>query len=151
MIARRTLLLFTAASLGLAATGAQASDELLGDILRGVADALTRDYIRKHYREGRWDGRHWWYDGRRYSVDEYRRFLADRARPRPPQPPRPAQPPKPPRPAPAQPPKPNGPGPQGGPGRPGPGGAPDRGPDRGPQGAPGRGPQGGPEGRPPRH
>lgn len=145
MIARRTLLLFTAASLGLAATGAQASDELLGDILRGVADALTRDYIRKHYREGRWDGRHWWYDGHRYSVDEYRRFLADRARPRP------AQPPKPPRPAPAQPPKPNGPGPQGGPGRPGPGGAPDRGPDRGPQGGPGRGPQGGPDGRPPRH
>lgn len=145
MIARRTLILFTAASLGLAATGAQASDELLGDILRGVADALTRDYIRKHYREGRWDGHHWWYDGRRYSVDEYRRFLADRARPRP------GQPSKPPRPAPAQPPKPNGPGPQGGPGRPGPGGAPDRGPDRGPQGGPGRGPQGGPEGRPPRH
>lgn len=142
MIARRTLILFTAASLGLAATGAQASDELLGDILRGVADALTRDYIRKHYREGRWDGHHWWYDGHRYSVDEYRRFLADRARPRPPQPPRPA---------PAQPPKPNGPGPQGGPGRPGPGGAPDRGPHRGPQGGPGRGPQGGPDGRPPRH
>lgn len=46
MIARRTLILFTAASLGLAATGAQASDELLGDILRGVADALTRDIIR---------------------------------------------------------------------------------------------------------
>lgn len=134
MIARRTLILFTAASLGLAATGAQASDELLGDILRGVADALTRDYIRKHYREGRWDGHHWWYDGRRYSVDEYRRFLADRAKPRPPQPP-----------------KPHGPGPQGGPGRPGPGGAPNRGPDRGPQGGPGRGPQGGPEGRPPRH
>lgn len=134
MIARRTLILFTAASLGLAATGAQASDELLGDILRGVADALTRDYIRKHYREGRWDGRHWWYDGRRYSVDEYRRFLADRAKPRPPQPP-----------------KPHGPGPQGGPSRPGPGGAPNRGPDRGPQGGPGRGPQGGPEGRPPRH
>lgn len=145
MIARRTLILFTAASLGLAATGAQASDELLGDILRGVADALTRDYIRKHYREGRWDGHHWWYDGRRYSVDEYRRFLADRAKPRPP------QPAKPPRPAPAQPPKPNGPGPQGGPGRPGPGGAPDRGPHRGPQGGPGRGPQGGPDGRPPRH
>ena len=144
MIARRTLILFTAASLGLAATGAQASDELLGDILRGVADALTRDYIRKHYREGRWDGHHWWYDGR-HSVDEYRRFLADRAKPRPP------QPAKPPRPAPAQPLKPNGPGPQGGPGRPGPGGAPNRGPDRGPQGGPGRGPQGGPEGRPPRH
>lgn len=53
MIARRTLILFTAASLGLTATGAQASEELLGDILRGVADALTRDYIRKHYREGR--------------------------------------------------------------------------------------------------
>ena len=49
MIARRTLILFTAASLGLTATGAQASEELLGDILRGVADALTRDYIRKHY------------------------------------------------------------------------------------------------------
>lgn len=43
MIARRTLILFTAASLGLTATGAQASEELLGDILRGVADALTRD------------------------------------------------------------------------------------------------------------
>ena len=86
MIARRTLILFAGASLGLAATGANASDELLGDILRGVADALTRDYIRKHYREGRWDGHHWWYDGRRYSVDEYRRFLADRAKPRPPQP-----------------------------------------------------------------
>ena len=146
MIARRTLILFTAASLGLAATGAQASDELLGDILRGVADALTRDYIRKHYREGRWDGHHWWYDGHRYSVDEYRRFLADRAKPRPPQPPKPARPAQPP-----QPPKPQGPGPQGGPGRPGPGGAPNRGPDRGPQGGPGRGPQGGPEGRPPRH
>ena len=143
MIARRTLILFTAASLGLTATGAQASEELLGDILRGVADALTRDYIRKHYREGRWDGHHWWYGGRRYSVDEYRRFLADRAKPRPPQPPRPAQPPKPQRPAPAQPPKPNGLGTQGGLGRPG--------PDRGPQGKPDRGPQGGPDGRPPRH
>ena len=29
---------------------------LLADILAGVSDALTRDYIR-HYQEGRWDGR----------------------------------------------------------------------------------------------
>ena len=55
MIARRTVILFTAASLGLAATGANASEDLLGDILRGVADAFTRDYIRHHYRDGHWD------------------------------------------------------------------------------------------------
>ena len=125
MIGRRTLLLFAGASLGLAATGAKASDDLLASILRGVADAITRDYIREHYREGRWDGHHWWYDGRRYSVDEYRRFLSERARkPRPPQPPKP--------PKPAQPPKPHAPGPQAGPGRPGPGGGPARGPQGGP-------------------
>ena len=70
MIARRTVILFTAASLGLAATGANASEDLLGDILRGVADAFTRDYIRHHYRDGHWDGRYWWYDGRRFSVVE---------------------------------------------------------------------------------
>ena len=97
MIARRTVILFTAASLGLAATGANASEDLLGDILRGVADAFTRDYIRHHYRDGHWDGRYWWYDGRRFSVVEYRRFLIGRAGPRPPAPPRP-MPPRPPTP-----------------------------------------------------
>lgn len=140
MIARRTVILFTAASLGLAATGANASEDLLGDILRGVADAFTRDYIRHHYRDGHWDGRHWWYDGRRFTVVEYRRFLIGRAGHRPPAPPRPMPP---------RPPKPHGPGfgpgpsgPHPGPGRPGfgPGGP-------GPHG----GPHGGPQGRPPRH
>ena len=92
MIARRTVILFTAASLGLAATGANASEDLLGDILRGVADAFTRDYIRHHYRDGHWDGRHWWYDGRRFTVVEYRRFLIGRAGHRPPAPPRPMPP-----------------------------------------------------------
>ena len=105
MIARRTVLLFTAASLGLAATGANASEDLLGDILRGVADAFTRDYIRHHYRDGHWDGRYWWYDGRRFSVVEYRRFLIGRAGPRPPAPPRPDRPGF----------GPGGPGPHGGP------------------------------------
>ena len=101
MIARRTVILFTAASLGLAATGANASEDLLGDILRGVADAFTRDYIRHHYRDGHWDGRHWWYNGRRFTVVEYRRFLIGRAGHRPPAPPRPMPP---------RPPKPHGPG-----------------------------------------
>lgn len=143
MIARRTVILFTAASLGLAATGANASEDLLGDILRGVADAFTRDYIRHHYRDGHWDGRYWWYDGRRFSVVEYRRFLIGRAGPRPPAPPRPM---------PQRPPKPHGPHP--GPGRPGFGPGPGGGPrpprpDR-PGFGPG-GPHGGPQGRPPRH
>ena len=51
-----------------------ASDSrLLADILAGVSDALTRDYIRKHYQEGRWDGSHWNY-GRRYTAAEYGRY-----------------------------------------------------------------------------
>ena len=137
MIARRTVILFTAASLGLAATGANASEDLLGDILRGVADAFTRDYIRHHYRDGHWDGRHWWYDGRRFTVVEYRRFLIGRAGPRPPAPPRPMPP---------RPPKPHGPGfgpgPGGlhpDPGRPGFGPGPGGGPH---PGRPGFGPSG---------
>lgn len=142
MIARRTVILFTAASLGLAATGANASEDLLGDILRGVADAFTRDYIRHHYRDGHWDGRHWWYDGRRFTVVEYRRFLIGRAGHRPPAPPRPMPP---------RPPKPHGPGFGPGPSGPHPGpGRPGFGPGPGGPGPHG-GPHGGPQGRPPRH
>lgn len=149
MIARRTVILFTAASLGLAATGANASEDLLGDILRGVADAFTRDYIRHHYRDGHWDGRHWWYDGRRFTVVEYRRFLIGRAGHRPPATPRPMPP---------RPPKPHGPGfgpgpsgPHLGPGRPGFGPGPGGGPHPGRSGFGPGGPHGGPQGRPPRH
>lgn len=142
MIARRTVILFTAASLGLAATGANASEDLLGDILRGVADAFTRDYIRHHYRDGHWDGRHWWYNGRRFTVVEYRRFLIGRAGHRPPAPPRPMPP---------RPPKPHGPGFGPGPSGPHPGpGRPGFGPGPGGPGPHG-GPHGGPQGRPPRH
>lgn len=70
MLNRRKVL-FGAAALMAAALPAMpvmASDSrLLADILAGVSDALTRDYIRKHYQEGRWDGSHWNYGGRRYT------------------------------------------------------------------------------------
>lgn len=62
MLNRRKVL-FGAAALMAAALPAMpvmASDSrLLADILAGVSDALTRDYIRRHYQEGRWDGSHW--------------------------------------------------------------------------------------------
>ena len=64
MLNRRKVL-FGAAALMAAALPAMpvmASDSrLLADILAGVSDALTRDYIRRHYQEGRWDGSHWMY------------------------------------------------------------------------------------------
>ncbi|MFR1631172.1 MAG: hypothetical protein ACLSU5_10055, partial [Sutterella wadsworthensis] len=67
MLNRRKVL-FGAAALMAAALPAMpvmASDSrLLADILAGVSDALTRDYIRRHYQEGRWDGSHWNYGGR---------------------------------------------------------------------------------------
>lgn len=69
MLNRRKVL-FAAALMAAAlpAMPVMASDSrLLADILAGVSDALTRDYIRKHYQEGRWDGSHWNYGGRRYT------------------------------------------------------------------------------------
>lgn len=67
MLNRRKVL-FAAALMAAAlpAMPVMASDSrLLADILAGVSDALTRDYIRRHYQEGRWDGSHWNYGGRR--------------------------------------------------------------------------------------
>lgn len=100
MTTRRKLIFGTAVLLAAgswAGVASAASDELLADLLYGVTDALTREYIREHYREGRWDGHRWYYDGRWYSRDAYRRFLAERAAAshRPPPPPPPAhQPPR---------------------------------------------------------
>lgn len=82
MTTRRKLIFGTAVFLAAgswAGVASAASDELLADLLYGVTDALTREYIREHYREGRWDGHRWYYDGRWYSRDAYRRFLAERA------------------------------------------------------------------------
>ncbi len=65
MLNRRKVL-FAAALMAAAlpAMPVMASDSrLLADILAGVSDALTRDYIRRHYQEGRWDGSHWNYGG----------------------------------------------------------------------------------------
>ena len=55
MLNRRKVL-FAAALMAAAlpAMPVMASDSrLLADILAGVSDALTRDYIRRHYQEGR--------------------------------------------------------------------------------------------------
>ena len=137
MLTRRQILIGTAA---FAATGTTSSllwaadDRLLSDILIGITDAVTRSYIREHWREGRWDGRYWWHSGRRYSMDEYRRYLAGRARPTPPPPPPPAAAPRPPASG-------RGPGPGGGPGNPPPHGKGPGNPGRGP-GGPGKGPHG---------
>mgnify|MGYP003094734563 CR=1 FL=1 len=94
MTTRRKLIFGTAVLLAAgswAGVASAASDELLADLLYGVTDALTREYIREHYREGCWDGHRWYYDGRWYSRDAYRRFLAESAaashRPPPPPPP----------------------------------------------------------------
>lgn len=119
MLNRRKVL-FAAALMAAAlpAMPVMASDSrLLADILAGVSDALTRDYIRRHYQEGRWDGRYWWYRGNRYTPATYRRFWIDdyyRHYPSPP-PPRPphfagGRPPGGPGPRPPQPP--HGPGPR---------------------------------------
>ncbi|MFR3029012.1 MAG: hypothetical protein ACLTLW_07555 [Sutterella wadsworthensis] len=43
------------------------------DILAG-APTPRRDYIRRHYQEGGWDGSHWNYGGRRYTAAEYGRY-----------------------------------------------------------------------------
>lgn len=110
MLNRRKVL-FAAALMAAAlpAMPVMASDSrLLADILAGVSDALTRDYIRRHYQEGRWDGRYWWYRGNRYTPATYRRFWIDdyyRHYPSPP----PAHRPPPPG---HRPPPPHGPGPR---------------------------------------
>lgn len=135
---RRRILQGAAAVLAIGAVPAVAfagNDALLADILVGVGDALIRDYIRKNYGHGRWDGHYWHYEGRRYTPREYRDFWVARYQPPAPPPPRPAAPPPHPAPPPHRNPPPpgRGPGPAGGPGR-GPGG-----PGRGSEG-PGRGP-----------
>ena len=101
MTTRRTLL--TAGFAAALCTGfsvpAFASDRLLEDILYGISDALIREYVRKHYREGEWDGRYWYRDGRHCTPEEYGRYFRDEyerehrqpPKPRPAQPPRPAQ------------------------------------------------------------
>ena len=79
MITRRRML-FAACALVLPAAGiaqAQAHDLLVQDLIAGVSDALIRDYIRRHYDGGRWDGHAWWRDGRRYTVIEYRNWLIE--------------------------------------------------------------------------
>ena len=78
MTARRTLLISGFAALvtsGLSLPAFAASDRLLDDILIGITDALVRDYVRDHYREGQWDGKYWHYNGRRYTPEEYGRFM----------------------------------------------------------------------------
>lgn len=83
MISRRTVL-FAAGAFGLSFAGipaAQAADSrLLEDLLYGVSDALIRDYIRKHYEDGHYDGRRWKKDGKRYSPYEYRNHLIEQYR-----------------------------------------------------------------------
>lgn len=86
MLTRRSVLFGAAAFAlgGFSAIPAYAnSSDLLNDILIGITDAVTRNYIREHWREGRWDGHYWWHSGNRYSMDEYRHFLSARARPTP--------------------------------------------------------------------
>lgn len=145
MISRRFLFSAGAATVlgGWAGLASASTDELLSDILRGVADAVTREYIRDHYREGRWDGRHWWRDGRRFTVDEYRVYLTAQARPNGPRPPQGGPRPNDPRPG-----RPDGEhgGPGGPGGRPEPGGRPGRGDRPDHDGRPGPGGQGGPGG-----
>ena len=78
MLSRRMLLLGAAAAAVIPAAPAFAgADPLLSDILRGVTDALVRDYIRGRYQEGRWDGSRWWHDGKSYSPEAYGRYWAD--------------------------------------------------------------------------
>ena len=107
MTTRRTLLTagFAAALCTGSSVPAFASDRLLEDILYGISDALVREYVRKHYREGEWDGRYWYRDGRRFTPEEYGRYFRDeyerehrqppKQRPQPQPQPRPAQPPRP--------------------------------------------------------
>ena len=75
MLNRRKVLFGAAALMAavLPAMPVMASDSrLLADILAGVSDALTRDYIRRHYQEGRWDGSHW-----NYGVDKLFLFVVE--------------------------------------------------------------------------
>ena len=83
MISRRSVILsagaFCLSFAGLPA--AQAADpRFLEDLLHGVSDALIRDYIRKHYDKGKFDGKRWQKDGKRYSPIEYRNHLIEQYR-----------------------------------------------------------------------
>lgn len=93
-LSRRRLVQGAAAALALGAVPGIAlanADSLLADILIGVGDAMKRDYIREHYGQGRWDGRYWHYEGRRYTPTQYRDFWLSRYEPPAPRPqPRPA-------------------------------------------------------------
>ena len=112
MLTRRKVVFGAALAAVVPASAFAAPDPLLADILYGVSDALIRDYIYRHYEDGRWDGRYWWYLGRRYTPAAYRRYwIEDYHRRFPPPPPAHRPPPGGPRP-------PHGPG-HGGPGGPG--------------------------------
>ncbi len=134
MLNRRQLFaaaaLFAAAPLiPMTASASSTTDAILAGLLAGVTDAAVSAYIRKHYREARWDGHYFCLENRRLTRDEWRRELERRHRaearrsppPRPHDNPRPAPRPQTPPPPPGGPGRgPKGPGPGPGPaGRPG--------------------------------
>lgn len=93
MLTRRKILLGAVLTAVVPASAFAAPDPLLADILYGVSDALIRDYIYRHYDRGRWDGRYWWYLGRRYTPAAYRRYWIDEYHRHLPPPPPPHRPP----------------------------------------------------------
>lgn len=95
MFSRRKIIMAAAATAAAALCAAPASardDRLLADILRGVSDALVRDYIRDRYEDGRWDGHYWHYNGHRYTPQEYGRYWANEYDRRPHKPKKPKKP-----------------------------------------------------------
>ncbi len=76
-VARR---LFIASALGLAFLGSKAFAEEkspLGEFLSNVKDKAMKDFMERHDKDGRWDGKYY-YDrenNKRYTRDEWRKEL----------------------------------------------------------------------------
>ena len=77
--------LFIASMVGLATLGRSAIAQEKGplaEMLSNVSDRALRDFMEKHDRDGRWDGRYYYdrHNDKRYTRDEWRKELEWRYR-----------------------------------------------------------------------
>ena len=79
---RSFILALTAAALTPTVTYAAEAGDIFGNILQGIKDRKEREWYEKHRDEGRWDGKYYWdrEDNKRYTRDEWRRYLEERYR-----------------------------------------------------------------------
>ena len=80
MLTKKLFTVCCAALMAAAGAGvASAAPVELDELLVGVQSQTARDYIIDHWREGWYDGRHWWVNGNRYTPSRYRDLLINRS------------------------------------------------------------------------